>query len=66
MSQVDFKVHVISVIWDSRKYLHEKPIDFILLREVQTNFLMLRTGTEMQNDIGMMSQIIYFWFLSLF
>ena len=40
-------------------------IDFILLREVHTNFLMLRTVTEMQNDVGMTSQTVYFRFISL-
>ena len=30
------------------------------------NFLMLRTVTEMQNDVGMTSQIVYFRFISLF
>ena len=38
----------------------------ILLREVQTNFLMLRTVTEMQNDKGMTPQIVCFRFISLF
>ena len=41
-------------------------IDFILLREVQTNFLMLRIIIETQNDVGMTSQFVYFRFLSLF
>ena len=37
-----------------------------MLKEVQTNFLILRTATEMQNDLGMTSQIVYFRFISLF
>ena len=36
------------------------------IREVQTNFLMLRTVAKMQNDVGMTSQIVYFQFVSLF
>ena len=36
--------------------------------EVQASFLVLQTVTEMQNDIGMTSEIniVYFWFISLF
>ena len=41
-------------------------IDFILLREVQTNFLMLQTVAKMQNDVGMTSQIDCFRFISVF
>ena len=44
---------VISVIWDSRKYLHVKPVefDFILLTEVKNVLMVLQTVTEMQNDL---------------
>ena len=34
--------------------------------EVQTGFMVLRTVTEMQNDVGMRSRIGYFRFISLF
>ena len=37
-----------------------------MLKEVQTNFLMLRTVAKMQNDVEMTSQIFSFWFISLF
>ena len=38
----------------------------ILLMEVQTSFMVLRTVTEMQNDVGMTSQIVYLRFFILF
>ena len=41
-------------------------IVFILLTEVQNGFLLLQTVTEMQNDVVMTSQIVYFRFISLF
>ena len=37
-----------------------------MLREIQTNFLMLQTVAKMQNDVRMTSQIVYFRFISLF
>ena len=38
----------------------------ILLMEVQTSFMVWRTVTEMQNDVGMTSQIVYLRFFILF
>ena len=46
--------------------LNHSRIAFILLMGVQTGFMVLRTVTEMQNDVGMTSQIGYFRFISLF
>ena len=37
-----------------------------MLREVQTNFLMLQTVAKMQNDVEITSQIVYFQFISMF
>ena len=34
--------------------------------EVQTSFVVLGTVTEMWNDVGMTSQIVYFRLISLF
>ena len=34
--------------------------------EVQNGFMVLQTVTEMQNDVVMTSQIVYFRFISLF
>ena len=34
--------------------------------EVQTSFVLLRNVSEIQNDVGMTSQIVYFLFIFLF
>ena len=41
-------------------------IVFILLTEVRNGFMLLQTVTEMQNDVVMTSQSVYFRFISLF
>ena len=38
----------------------------MLLREVQTSSVMLRTATETQNNVGRTSRIVYFRYISLF
>ena len=41
-------------------------IVFILLTEVQNGFMVVQTVTEMQNNVVITSQIVYFRFISLF